>query len=513
MSTSSASGHGLLSDLWRSLGMELAIFGVTFVIALVIHFVGGKKKPSYRHGSGKVSKIAPPRTPPMSRSTCGKARSESPPKVAATVNACIQAPVEHKHTDRMIPRAELAGGGFRQPRSAAPKMSPVVHVINDVVDGMRSQQSPQQSAKFASRAVAAYEELRSSCGGNGPFILEGSRRARHSAVEFFTTLVQCAVRAGKPHLVQALIDDMVQEGVARSLGFYESALKQLAGQKHFGHALAVYDRLAADGLEPSAITCSCLISFAAEAGQYQRAINFYEKLSKITTPSIRAYMTVLRVHAKQRDWLASVRVLHEMRERRVEPDALVLNFVLATGIAADQVEDAEELLLAFDNRKRPLADVVSYNTLVKGYAQRGDADGALRAMGRMRARGLAPNAITFNTAMDSAIRASKTCAAWGLLEELRSSGLRPDKFTCSILVKGLSKQPTQTQIRSALDLLHEVDETCDSPLRSTLYHSVLEAAAQVSGDLAAEALATMRRHNVAPTAASQKLVLQTLPSK
>ena len=58
--------------------------------------------------------------------------------------------------------------------------------------------------------------------------------------------------------------------------------------------MQMYDRLASDGLEPSAVTCSCLISFAAEVGELQRAIGFYEKLASISTPSIRAYMTILR---------------------------------------------------------------------------------------------------------------------------------------------------------------------------------------------------------------------------
>merc|ERR1719498_1310024 len=115
-------------------------------------------------------------------------------------------------------------------------------------------------------------------------------------------------------------------------------MKQFAGQKHYTLALNMYDRLVADGLEPSAVTCSCLISFAAEIGELDRAAAFFQKLSSLATPSIRAYMTMLRVHAKRQDWKASLATFRSMQARGVRLDSLVLNVILATGVAADQLE-------------------------------------------------------------------------------------------------------------------------------------------------------------------------------
>ena len=76
----------------------------------------------------------------------------------------------------------------------------------------------------------------------------------------------------------------------------------IAGRKQqYLAALAIYDHLASAGLELSAITCSCLIGFAAEAGELQRAISFLDKLAEMNTPSIRACGTLLRVQGKRQD--------------------------------------------------------------------------------------------------------------------------------------------------------------------------------------------------------------------
>merc|ERR1719229_165660 len=86
--------------------------------------------------------------------------------------------------------------------------------------------------------------------------LEAARRSKQNAGNFYVLLVQCAVRSKQCHLVDVLIKDMKVLKVSRTLFFYESAMKQLAGQKHYHLALSVYDHQCADGMEPSAVSYS-----------------------------------------------------------------------------------------------------------------------------------------------------------------------------------------------------------------------------------------------------------------
>jgi len=97
------------------------------------------------------------------------------------------------------------------------------------------------------------------------------------------------------------------------------------------------------------------------------------------------------------------------------------------------------------------------------------------------------------------------------LKDMRKAGFRPDKFTCSILVKGLGKQPVSDHIKNSLELLAEVNSICDATLRSTLYHSVLEAAAQVPDTtMLMSTFSQMRSHQVALTANAYRLLVQAL---
>eukprot|EP00421_Protoceratium_reticulatum_P020500 CAMPEP_0168393782 /NCGR_PEP_ID=MMETSP0228-20121227/19195_1 /TAXON_ID=133427 /ORGANISM="Protoceratium reticulatum, Strain CCCM 535 (=CCMP 1889)" /LENGTH=489 /DNA_ID=CAMNT_0008407173 /DNA_START=109 /DNA_END=1575 /DNA_ORIENTATION=- len=458
-----------ISDVWQTFNMELAIFVLTLAFAYAIRGAG-RRAPKQLKDQEKCQGVRSPRPAP---------RTPPPRPQAAT-------------------RPELQRER-RQPGK----------IMDEVVESVRE----QPGTRYASRALELYVELRETIRRENLNLSELARGARHSPTDFYNTLVLCVMRLGKWHLVENLIDDMIQYSVPRPLAFYESTMKQLAGQKHYDLALNMYDRLVADGLEPSAVTCSCLISFAAEVGEYQRAAAFFEKLASLTTPSIRAYMTVLRVHGRRQDWPASLATFRDMQKRGVQPDSLVLNVILATGISADQVHAVEALVAEADGYTPRITDVVSYNTLVKGYAQHNDFEGALNIIKRMRARSLVPNAITFNSVMDAAVRSQKSADAWNVLEVMQKAGLKADKYTCSIMVKGLVHCPTPKQVQGALDLLYEVD-SCDKSFRSSLYHAIIDAAAQ-AGDSSSmmRAFSQMRHHRIVPTASAYRRLHELADSR
>lgn len=475
-----------LAGVWGTLKVELAVFVLTIAFGFVLRGVcpemaerPSKSKPKEGStGRGSLQRAQPrdaAPTKPWQPATSG-------PRSARTASAEQQ---------------PKAGRAFAPQGRAAP-------TVDWVIDGMRE----HPSVKFASGALDAYSELCEQLRRDGVCMREAALGARHTVLDFYAALVQCAVRAGRCDLVDSILDDMAQQGVQRPPWFYESTMKQLAGQSRYQLALSVYERMAADGLEPSAVTCSCLVSFAAEVGELQRAVGFFETLSSLVTPSIRAYMTVLRVHGKQRDWESSIATLREMQRRHVRVDCPVLNIVLATGVSAGRLAGAEALLVEAEGYSPPITDVVSYNTMVKLYAQSNDLGGAKALIQRMRRRGLDPNAITFNSAMDVAVRGRMAAEAWELLAEMRGAGLKPDRYTCSILVRATPHEASPPRIQQALDLLREVDGALDAPLRSTLFHSVIEAAAQ-TGDASAtrSVLAQARECQVVPAAAAYKRLL------
>lgn len=329
-------------------------------------------------------------------------------------------------------------------------------------------------------------------------------------------LLRLVIRTGKHNLVEPIIDDMAKQGVQRTVNFYESVMKQLAAQKLFAQALRINDRVEQDGLEVSADSCSCLVRFAAEVGELQRAVEFFTKLSSVSTPSIRAYMTILGVHNKRQDWEATLATVKDMRSRGVHVDSLTLNVALSTGVSAEKVEDVEILLTEAESQEPFSPDVISYNTLMKVFAQRSMYVQASQVVERMKKFNIRPDVITFNTVMDAAVRAGQSSGAWDVLTDMRLHGLKPDKYTCLILVKSVSKSmniPSEGEatINRALALLKSVDRSLEPSLRASLYYSVIESTLQAGrAAMLSKVVAQMQSHNVALTPTLQKSIDQAL---
>jgi pentatricopeptide repeat protein len=448
-------------ELMQSLSVEIAIITITFVFAFALR--SGPFK-AFRSCSAKKS-----------------VQSISP-------KACP--------TDTLFEDSRSGKSGVACQRSAnqpvaqtSPQYPYLAHMVESILRA------------HGADAIGLYQEIRSSSQLKNMIVASPSK---HRHLDLFTHLVQCAGRIGKPELVSVIVDDMVRVGVDRSLGFYECAMKMLAAKKCYKEAMRVYERLEADGLVPSPVTLSCLINFAVELGELDKAIYFFDRLSNVSTPSIRACMSILRVHSKRKDWARSVDVIREMQRREIIIDSLILNIVLATGVAACRMEDARKLLEEFAN----IADVVSYNTVMKGLAQQKDYARAVAHLDEMRERGVRPNAITFNTVMDAAVRNSYVVEAWRVLARMRDAGLQPDKFTCTTLMKCLQEGATSEHLHTIVDLLKSVTAQCDSVLCNTLYRCVIDAVIGLDDHaLTTRVVALMREMKVTlPPADTQRLL-------
>merc|ERR1719160_824820 len=115
-----------------------------------------------------------------------------------------------------------------------------------------------------------------------------------------------------------------------------------------------------DDIKPDSQMYICLMNDAVAINNTERCLFFFQKLSSIETPSMRTFMTVIRMHAKDQNWEAASRILSDMKKVCVMPDNLVFNNILGVCVTAGQSRLAKKLL--DDWRDVPgVLDIISYN--------------------------------------------------------------------------------------------------------------------------------------------------------
>eukprot|EP00916_Digyalum_oweni_P002514 GHVL01004617.1.p1 GENE.GHVL01004617.1~~GHVL01004617.1.p1 ORF type:complete len:839 (+),score=78.88 GHVL01004617.1:104-2620(+) len=329
----------------------------------------------------------------------------------------------------------------------------------------------------------------------------------------FASLISFAIHTDDSAFQVELEQDMSRWGVKRSLYFWASVMKVYATKQRYRVALKLYDRILEDGVEPDCIMLSCLMNFAAELGETEKVEEFFELLKKKDIPSIKCYMTLIRVYSKKNDYQSAVQVMRDMCDNQVEPDNLVFNNVLATCVNAGQLQVASDLINEVIEKKEML-DIITFNTLIKGYALQGKYKEAYATLVRARDLGILPNDITYNSCMDAAIRASMVTEAWCLLDEMENVGIEADKYTCSILIKGLHQngvkkrhEERENLMKRAMRLMAKLGKSSVKSLRESaklhevLFNSMLDACVALK-DLGRlrEVFQMMKDQGVQPTA-------------
>jgi len=277
--------------------------------------------------------------------------------------------------------------------------------------------------------------------------------------KMFLGLISCCVHWGRDGQADEVMEAMRELGVPRSLHFYAAVMKIHAAKQHFSKALALYDTLVSDGLEADSVMLNCLLHFAVDCGQPARALEFFDQLCCMARPSVKAYMTVLRIHAKDNDFRSSIRLFRMMCESGVEPDTLVLNQLLSICVNAKRVSLARDIIDLCLQHQPDILDTISVNTLIKGHAIQDDLPSALDAFEALKALGMQPTTITYNTLCTTAAKCHECDLVWRLVGEMLSSRLQPDSYTCSALAKTLQlsvERIDEQRMHWALTVLRQV---------------------------------------------------------
>lgn len=345
-------------------------------------------------------------------------------------------------------------------------------------------------------------------------------------------------QGGPPRMPQ-LLADMKAFGFPRTLDFYATAQKLLLNGRLMQEALGLHDAMVKDGLYPNVAMLIGFMNAAVVRDETEKAIALFEDIARLGPPTMRTYMTVLRVYGKRKDWKTAVSLLPRMRALGTPPDNLVLNNVLGLCVAAGQVDAAERLMFEW----KDITDVISCNILLKGLAQQANLERTEAVLSRMEANGPEPNLITFNTAMDCAVRALQAMASadkasrwasfhaedssgqtfaavarrpWAYLDRLQKLGLQPDRYTCSTLVKGMHLGSCSVHdIDRAVGLLRQIGpkalqspgagthmaHSCNARLLEVLFNTLLDACVTVKDlDRMASIFAMMQEFQVGVSA-------------
>jgi len=314
--------------------------------------------------------------------------------------------------------------------------------------------------------------------------------------------------------VQALFDEVIEKCVDVSGDFATSVLGYCTQTSNIDMAEKLYAYM-----KPTQLTVlSLFIRFYVEREQYEKACDVYEhdllpaqasnatqgerslqldaRMERVlmdaalkcgrshlakdmlsASPSdVAKHISMIRNCAAQKDLKGAVNVFESLEKSGVDMNSIIYNTVIDACVECRDLRAAEEWME--QTKKLGMADVVSYNTLIKAHLQTGNFEKARCLMAEMTKEKLQPNRVTFNELINAMVsKGGDSCRKlmWDIVDEMKTADVKPNQVTISILLKNLNSWSGQVDIAKTMDLI----DTMDEPMDEVLLSSVVEACVRI----------------------------------
>lgn len=335
--------------------------------------------------------------------------------------------------------------------------------------------------------------------------------------------------------IMELLDEMADNSVSLVPDVVTAVLAACAQSRDTTLADRLYTQLGSDPEQPGqVVTLQALVRFFAEAGKPEKACDIFEKHLKdqmsgaddtkrrtvldaktercilsaalqcgrsnlsaavleVAPTDTAKHISIIRGCAAKGNLQEAMGIFRSLQASGAEMKQSLYNTMLDACVECRDWKQAESLMKQIEDAG--IADVVTFNTLIKAYLRTENFDRARGLMSKMRRCGCAPNHVTYNELINAFIRHdnySRTSQAWEVVDEMKKDGVQPNRITCSILLKNLKAKSSQSDITRTMELVSSMEEPMDEVLMS----SVVEACVRIGKpSLLSQKLAQLHRNS------------------
>jgi len=271
--------------------------------------------------------------------------------------------------------------------------------------------------------------------------LELERMPDTDSSQLFMSLVCSAIRSGRTDEALRVLRDCRARGPGVSVAMLSSATKLSTSKHFFSECIEIFDFAAEDRdlVVNDRSIWSCLLFCAVESHQYSRCDAFFSNLKEAGKPSQKDYGNMVRAASSQGDWTGCLKLISEMGDMGIEVDSVIYNTALATCVAAGQTDHARALLSVMESSQDSVADVITYNTLAKGYGKLGQLDKCFELYQHMRDRGITPSQVTYGILLDCCINERQVERAAEVFDTMTKEGCVMNTVLYTTLIKGFAR--------------------------------------------------------------------------
>jgi len=198
-----------------------------------------------------------------------------------------------------------------------------------------------------------------------------------------------------------------------------------------------------------------LLYTCVESGDIELCPEAYSRLCATGVPKGYDHVNMVKYYAVSKEVDGLAKMLTNLKKMRLKLDGLSRNKAIAACISRGGLEAAEFIMMHAPCDQE--ADVVTFNTLMKGYARAGQHARCFELKNKMESSGVPPSAVTYGILLEVCVACEDMDGARQISQEIMSSRMQFNAVHCTSLLKGLISADL---LDDAVDLLLKM---CERP--------------------------------------------------
>ncbi|OVA12356.1 Pentatricopeptide repeat [Macleaya cordata] len=215
-------------------------------------------------------------------------------------------------------------------------------------------------------------------------------------------------------------------------------------------ALALFDRMRAEGVEPGLVTWNILISSYNQSGNCDQAMELMEKMDDNgISPDVFTWTSMISGFTQNNRRNQALELFREMMLSGVEPNGVTVASALSACASLKALKKGKELH-SVGVRIGSMGDLLMRNSLVDMYSKCGKLESAQQVFDMFPEK----DVFTWNSMIGGYAQAGYCGKAYDLFMRMQHSGVRPNVVTWNLMISGHIQNGDEDQ---AMDLFRKME--------------------------------------------------------
>eukprot|EP01018_Ginkgo_biloba_P004806 Gb_36676 [translate_table: standard] len=305
---------------------------------------------------------------------------------------------------------------------------------------------------------------------------------REPDVFTWSVLIAAYHRHGLADEALSLFRQMQRAGIKPNQFTFVSVLRACANLAALEQGMEIHEEIIRSGFQSDVFVSNALVDMYAKCGSIENARKSFDKMSHRDIVSWNVMIATYTKHGLSEEALTLFR---KLQGTSIQPDQFTFATILPAcanlGALEQGIDIHEEIIRSgFESNvfvesalvdmyakcgslekacnvfdKMHQRDVVSWNTMIGGYAQNGHSEKALKLYGQMQRAGVKPNPKTFANVLPACANLAALEQGIEIHEDINRNGFQSNVFVANALVDMYAKCGSIESARNLFDNIHQ----------------------------------------------------------